>query len=130
MLSGVPVNPSPAQPPLRAPEGGYAKGEQTRARLLAAALDCFGPDGFEKVTTRQIATRAGVNLTALTYYFGSKEGLYLACAQYIAGQYSEALNPAAVEADRKSVVEGKRVSGRVELGGRMIIKKKKLTTAI
>src|SRR3546814_5183520 len=81
MLSGVPVNPSPSQPPLRAPEGGYAKGEQTRARLLAAALDCFGPDGFEKVTTRQIATRAGVNLPALTYYFGSKEGLYLACAQ-------------------------------------------------
>src|SRR3546814_18615408 len=33
-----------------------------------------------------------------SYYFGSKEGLYLACAQYIAGQYSEALNPAAVEA--------------------------------
>src|SRR3546814_14268784 len=98
MLVGVPVNPAPTQPPLRAPAGGYAKGEQTRARLLAAALACFGPGGFEKVTTRQIATRAGVNLPALTYYFGSKEGLYLACAQYIAGQYSEALNPAAVEA--------------------------------
>lgn len=86
------------QSPLRPSEGGYAKGEQTRARLLEAALDCFGPDGFERVTTRQIATRAGVNLPALTYYFGSKEGLYLACAQHIAGQYSQALNPAAVEA--------------------------------
>src|SRR3546814_12941653 len=34
-------------------------------------------------------------------------------------------DPAAAEADRKSVVEGKRVSVRVDFGGRRIIKKKK-----
>src|SRR3546814_6979632 len=55
-------------------------------------------DWSSDVCSSDLATRAGVNLPALTYYFGSKEGLYLACAQYIAGQYSEALNPAAVEA--------------------------------
>src|SRR3546814_13344152 len=33
-------------------------------------------------------------------------------------------------ADRKSVVEGKSVSGRVDLGGRRIIKKKKKTRTI
>src|SRR3546814_14282514 len=35
--------------------------------------------------------------------------------------------PGPVDVDRKSVVEGKRVSVRVDLGGRRIIKKKKTT---
>ena len=67
--------------------GGYRKGDETRARILATALAEFGLNGFAATTTRQIADKAGVNLPALAYYFGGKEGLYLACAHDIVERY-------------------------------------------
>jgi TetR/AcrR family transcriptional regulator, regulator of cefoperazone and chloramphenicol sensitivity len=67
--------------------GGYAKGEASRQRILEAALAAFGEGGFKGATTRQIAEAAGVNLPALKYYFGGKEGLYLACAETIVERY-------------------------------------------
>ncbi len=50
-------------------------------------------------TTREIAARAGQNIAAITYYFGSKEDLYLACAQWIADFIGEQFRPHA-EAER------------------------------
>lgn len=80
--------PNPTVPaPLRPSGGGYRKGEETRRRILAIALRAFGNHGFAAVTTRQIAEAAGINLPALTYYFGNKEGLYLACAHDIASSF-------------------------------------------
>ena len=66
---------------------GYRKGEETRRRILEAALREFGAAGLAGATTRRIAHEAGVNLPALTYYFGGKEGLYLACAREIVSEY-------------------------------------------
>ena len=60
--------------------------QQTRSRLIEAGLDLFGRFGFEGAGTRAIADAAGVNLAAIKYHFGSKEGLYNAVAEYIAGQ--------------------------------------------
>ncbi|MFY9997598.1 MAG: transcriptional regulator CecR [Leclercia sp.] len=59
------------------------KGEQAKGQLIAAALAQFGEYGMH-ATTRDIAAQAGQNIAAITYYFGSKEDLYLACAQWIA----------------------------------------------
>jgi AcrR family transcriptional regulator len=67
----------------RPSESGYARGDETRARIVLAALKLFGELGFEGASTRDIATAAGVNAPALQYYFDSKEGLYLACAEHI-----------------------------------------------
>jgi AcrR family transcriptional regulator len=64
-------------------EGGYQRGEETRARIIAAALKLFGERGFEGASTRDIATSAGVNAPALQYYFDSKEGVYIACVEHI-----------------------------------------------
>lgn len=50
--------------------------DETRRRLLEAALDCFAEAGFDGATTRAICGRAGVNLALLNYHFGSKEGLW------------------------------------------------------
>ena len=58
------------------------KGEQAKKQLIAAALAQFGEYGMN-ATTREIAAQAGQNIAAITYYFGSKEDLYLACAQWI-----------------------------------------------
>lgn len=50
-------------------------------------------------TTREIAS-GGQNIAAITYYFGSKEDLYLACAQWIADFIGEQFRPHAEEAER------------------------------
>ena len=84
----------------RPPAGGYACGEETRARIVTIALRLFGERAFEGVSTREIAAEAGVNTPALQYYFGSKEGLYLACAELVAQQVSGVVDPALARAVR------------------------------
>jgi AcrR family transcriptional regulator len=49
----------------------------TRARLLRAAGELFAEKGFRGATLRDIAERAGANLAAANYHFGSKQDLYL-----------------------------------------------------
>lgn len=50
---------------------------QTRERLLYAASELFAVTGFHGTTARDIARRAGANVAAANYHFGSKEALYL-----------------------------------------------------
>lgn len=64
------------------------RGAETRARLVEAALDVFGHQGFEGATTREIARAAGANLAAIVYHFGSKEALYTAVAEHVVAQVS------------------------------------------
>ncbi len=47
----------------------------TRTRILRAAELLFIEHGFEATTMRQITGKAGVNLAAVNYHFGSKESL-------------------------------------------------------
>ena len=49
----------------------------TKGRLLAAAAELFAARGFHATTMRDIAVRAGVNLAASNYHYGSKRELYL-----------------------------------------------------
>jgi AcrR family transcriptional regulator len=48
---------------------------ETRDRILDTAEELFALEGFEAVSLRRIIGEAGVNLAAVHYYFGSKEGL-------------------------------------------------------
>lgn len=73
------------------------KGEQARNQLIAAALAQFGEYGLH-ATTRDIAALAGQNIAAITYYFGSKEDLYLACAEWIADFIGTQFHPHVEEA--------------------------------
>lgn len=57
--------------------------ESTRQALIAAALSLFGENGFEGTSTREIAAKAKANSAMIAYYFGGKEGLRRACAQWI-----------------------------------------------
>lgn len=50
----------------------------TREIILTAALAAFAEKGFDAATTRDIATRAGVNHGLIPYYFGSKPKLWRA----------------------------------------------------
>ncbi|MCC6489892.1 MAG: TetR/AcrR family transcriptional regulator [Candidatus Hydrogenedentes bacterium] len=49
--------------------------------ILDAAEALFGARGCDGVSTRVIAEAAGVNIAMLSYYFGSKEGLFKAMLQ-------------------------------------------------
>jgi TetR/AcrR family transcriptional regulator, regulator of cefoperazone and chloramphenicol sensitivity len=70
--------------PFKPDPGGTERGDATRQKLLTAALDVFGRHGFDGTTTRALANAAGVNLQAIPYYFGGKEGLYIAAAEHLA----------------------------------------------
>lgn len=49
--------------------------EEVRARILRAALELFGQDGFETTTVRTIARRCNLSDAALYYYFRSKRDI-------------------------------------------------------
>jgi TetR/AcrR family transcriptional regulator, regulator of cefoperazone and chloramphenicol sensitivity len=68
-------------------------GEATRQRLISAALAVFGEFGFDGASTRMLADKADTNLAAIPYHFRSKEGLYLAAAQYIVDRMAELTAP-------------------------------------
>ena len=55
-----------------------APASDTKSRLLAVAERLFADHGFDGVSVRQLTTAAGVNLAAVNYHFGSKEGLLAA----------------------------------------------------
>jgi len=61
--------------PLRKPR---ADGVEARLHLLTTALRLFSEKGFSKTSTREIARESGVNIAAISYYFGDKAGLYRA----------------------------------------------------
>jgi AcrR family transcriptional regulator len=84
--------------PRRSPDGGYARGDETRRRIIDAAIGLFGQHGFDGASTRDIAARAGVNAPALQYYFENKEGVYRACAETLADESWHALEPAVTRA--------------------------------
>lgn len=48
-----------------------------REALLEAAAELFVEKGYEAVSTRELAERAGVNLGAIQYHFGSKAKLFV-----------------------------------------------------
>jgi AcrR family transcriptional regulator len=68
----------PSEPHTARPRAPRSDGEQSRERLLRAALELFADHGFAKTSTREIAEAAGTNIAAISYYFGDKAGLYRA----------------------------------------------------
>jgi len=56
----------------------------TRHRLLQSALKAFGQRDYDAVSTREIVEAAGANISAISYHFGGKQGLYLATAEFLA----------------------------------------------
>src|SRR4051794_40572894 len=88
----------------------------TKARILEAAEQVFASKGFEGASTREIASRAGVNISSLHYHWESKETLYFAVFQNIYNQLIEisrdSVLPAAGRGDLQRAVHEASV-GRV-----------------
>lgn len=73
------------------PRAARRDGEDSRQRLLMAALKLFADQGFAKTSTRELAEAAGVNIAAISYYFGDKAGLYRAAFLEPQGQPVDAI---------------------------------------
>jgi TetR/AcrR family transcriptional regulator len=74
------------------------RSDQTRARILDAAIRQFSDNGLAGARTEQIAEEAGVNKALIYYYFAGKEALYKAALESVA-QGVLAANMAVLEAD-------------------------------
>lgn len=60
--------------------------EDSRERIVRAAVKLFGEQGFERSTVRAISTLAGTNPGLVPYYFtGGKEELWRAAADHVIG---------------------------------------------
>jgi AcrR family transcriptional regulator len=57
----------------------------TTARIRDAAITEFAANGVDGTSIRTIATSAGVSAGLVIHHFGSKEGLRVACDEYVAG---------------------------------------------
>src|SRR3954452_12665928 len=68
---------------------------EREAQLLEIALDRFAKDGFHGVSVDEVALAAGVTKPIVYSYFGSKEGLFIACAEYAAERLAAALERSA-----------------------------------
>lgn len=59
-------------------------------RLLTAAEIVFAEKGHEKASLRELTSRAGVNLAAVNYHFGSKDGLVTAVFERLSRRVNRA----------------------------------------
>jgi TetR/AcrR family transcriptional regulator len=59
------------------------RADQTRVRILEAAIRQFAENGLAGARTEQIAAAAGVNKALLYYYFKSKDELYAAALESV-----------------------------------------------
>jgi AcrR family transcriptional regulator len=86
------------------PKPSTPSSEQTRLALIRAGLKLFGERGFAGTSTRELAGMAGANIGSIAYHFGGKEGLRMACAEFIVDTAQrlakKALQPAQAVPDR------------------------------
>jgi AcrR family transcriptional regulator len=68
----------PARPPRSALRSPAAESADARERILAAARACFGRQGYDKTTNKDIAGTAGFTAGAIYRHFPSKQDLFIA----------------------------------------------------
>src|SRR5262245_24193992 len=74
--------PEPEPEPATGPQPKPRRSEPTRNAILAAARERFAKDGYERATIRAIAAQAEIDPALVIRYFGSKEDLFAAAAQF------------------------------------------------
>jgi AcrR family transcriptional regulator len=66
-----------------------AQGEETRERILAAAIASIAERGYAATSIETLCQRAGVVRTAIYWHFGSKDGLVLPVVERVASTWIE-----------------------------------------
>lgn len=68
-------------------------------QIVHYAVDDFAAHGYAGASVASIAARAGISKPLIYQYFGSKDGLYLACLHTVAGGLLERLEAAEQNVD-------------------------------
>lgn len=102
------------------------KAEETRNRILDAALRLFRERGFAETTMRDVAAAAGVATGAAYYYYRSKEELVLAF--YV--RTDQEARPLFAEALARSKKLDKRMRGLIEAKFTQFAEHRALLTAL
>jgi AcrR family transcriptional regulator len=99
----IPAGHDLAGPAPDPPGTPYARGRTPRAvreaQMVAAAERLFSERGYHGVSMDQIAAASGISKPMLYDYFGSKEGLLLACVERARGRLFEEIAAAVRAAD-------------------------------
>ncbi len=73
----------------------------TRTKILETATILFAQKGFAGVSIREVIMNANVSLSAVSYHFNGKEGLYKAVISYQMELMKEALQKAKSKSETK-----------------------------
>ena len=65
--------------------------EQTRSRIVEAAIEAFAEHGFDGAATRDIASRADTSQGLVSYHFETKADLWRAAADHLFHELTESL---------------------------------------
>ena len=76
---------------------------RTAKQILDAAEALFADQGFVETTMRQITREADVNLAAINYHFGSKQGLIQSVAEQFLRPFTDYIDQALIQ--RKAVLD-------------------------
>lgn len=93
------------------------RGRRTRGRLVDAAVDLFATRPRESVSVAEIATAAGAHPNQVTYYFGSKDALYVEAVWRDFLHQSEAVARAGAAARTPASYRRRVTAAAVELAG-------------
>jgi AcrR family transcriptional regulator len=104
--------------------GSKARGSRSRLRLIEAAYDLLGDEGYHAFSARRVAQKAALKPQLVHYYFRSMEELVVAVFQRSSAKYfrlhDEALSSRhplrALWALNSNLPEGKRMTEYVALG--------------
>ncbi len=80
--------------------------DSTRSSLLNTAIQLFGEHGYASVSTRMLADKAGVNIAAIKYHFGSKDDLYIGAIDAIVDEVKPRLDTVKELARHAKVLAG------------------------
>ena len=97
---------TPARQPRAKSSGSswqWARTEQTRGQLLAAAREVFAEQGYTCAKVTDIAARAGLSVGSIYHHFGGKSELYVALWQEYTMAQEEAASQAVAKARRSGV---------------------------
>lgn len=73
--------------------------DSTRARMLAAAVECILEEGYYRASSNRIAERAGVTWGVIQHHFGTREKLLLEVVRSGAEDLLEVLRAATIAGD-------------------------------
>jgi AcrR family transcriptional regulator len=106
---------------------GRPGGDESRARMIAAAARMFAERSFDGVSVREIAQAADVNVSAVSYHFGGKRGLYIAALEQLLEEMRPVGGPVI---ERIEGILGDKQPGRNEIKATAVFTVRHILTAM